>query len=291
MTTLSKPAPSAQPKADGMPKQMLNPAKARRKGWILGLFAFLLAGAAGTLATSYLNRIEAELGVKQQVVVAAKVISAQQLITPDMLTIKELPVKYTAPTYIQNIGDLADNLTVAKIDISPGEYIQQNMVAKNAGLSKGMVPIVVDVNAKTSSGNSVRQGNYVDILISYKDEQDRPTTRYLLQKVKVLAVDNLLPQQGGTGDDTYLPAGSSGSVRLKPTRNVTLEVTKQQAALVTFADNYAGEMRLIVRRPDDQEIANIEPVHILAPAEDFKGGGSDEAMPEADGQPAVKLGR
>jgi Flp pilus assembly protein CpaB len=266
----------ALPQSTPAPKPVIDPAKSRRKGWILSLAAFILASLAGTLAARHLGQLEAELGAKQQIVVAAKVIPAQAVITPDMVTIQELPVKYMAPTYFQNIADVVDGETTAKIDISPGEYIQQNMVAQNAGLDKGMVPITIDVSPKTSSNNSVRQGNYVDILISYKDEQKRPTTRYLLQKIKVLAVDNLLPAQGGSGDDTYLPAGSEGEVRLRQTRYVTLEVTKEQAVLVTYADNFAGELRLIIRRPDDQATPNIPAVHFIGGDEDYKGGGEDD---------------
>jgi Flp pilus assembly protein CpaB len=278
--SVSLPQKSAVPPAKqtpAQPKQVVDPGKARRKGWILSLAAAILSMLAGTMATSYLNGIQAELGVMQPVVVAAQVIPAQALITPDMLTIMEMPVKYVAPTYIQHIGDLANGETVAKIDISPGEYIQQNMVALNAGLEKGMVPVTIDVNAKTSANSSVRQGNYVDILVSYKDEQSRPTTRYLMQKVKVLAVDNLLPAQGGTGDDTFLPAGSTGSVRIRQTRNVTLEVTKEQAALLTFADNFANELRLIIRRPDDEDLPNIEPVHFIGVNDEYKGGSLEES--------------
>lgn len=258
------------------PKQVVDPGKARRAGWMLSLAAGIVAILAGIMATMYVQGMEAELGITQPVVVAARVIPAQTLITPGMLKTVELPVKYTSPTYIQSVGDLADGVTTSKIDISPGEYIQQNMVAKNASLEKGMVPITIDVNPKTTANNSVRQGNYVDVLISYKDEEGRPTTKYLLQQIKVLAVDNLLPQQGGTGDDTYLPAGSEGSVQVKSTKFVTLELTKEQAVLVTYADNFAGEMRLVIRRPDDQEILNIEPVHFIAGDEAYKGGLEDE---------------
>lgn len=272
--------PGEQPAA--APKQVVNPRKARRTGWILSLAAFIMALAAGTMATRYLNQMEAEIGTTQQIVVAARVIPAGSLVTPDMLGMKELPVKYLAPTYLLSVRDIADGQTTTKIDISPGEFIQQNMVTKNSGLDQGMVPITIGVNQKTSAGNSVRQGNFVDILVSYKDDDGKPTTKYLLQRVKVLAVDNLLPAQGGSGSETYLPAGSSGQVRIRPTRFVTLEATKEQAAQITYAENFANELRLVIRRFDDTETPNVDPVHFIGTDDAFRGGSDQDAMNAPD---------
>ena len=245
------------------PKQVVDPGKTRRKGWILSLIAGVLAILAGVAASMYLNQLAAEIGTTQQVVVAAEVIPARALVTPDMLTVKELPVKYLAPTYFLNMGDIADGRTTAMINISPGEYIQQNMVNKNSGLEDGKQAVTIGVNQITSVGNSVRQGNFVDIIVSYQSKQNEPTTEVLLQNVKILAVNNLLPANGGTGGTTYLPAGSTGRTRLASTQFVTLELTKEEVLLVTHAENFADELRLVIRRLDDKSTPNIDPVHLF----------------------------
>jgi pilus assembly protein CpaB len=252
-----------QPGRAAPPKQVVDPGKVRRKGWLLSAAAGILATIAGLAFFLYLGQLEAEIGVKQPVVVAAKAIPARALITPDMLTTVDLPVKYMAPSYFLSIADLTDGTTTALINIAPGEYVQQNMVSKNAGLEPGRRAVAIAVDSVTSVGNSVRQGNYVDVIVSYVDLKGRRRTEVLLQNVKVLAVDTLLPAQGGTGGQTYLPAGVNGEVKLAPTTVATLELTPEDALKITHAANYATELRLMIRRLDDQAAPNVPPAEFI----------------------------
>jgi pilus assembly protein CpaB len=260
---MSIAVPQPQQGAAPQPRQVVDPRKTRRKGWIMSMAAVVLALIAGGAASVYLGQLEAEIGIKQAVVVAAQPIPARALITPDMLTTVELPVKYLAPSYILSTADLVDGETTALINISPGEYLQQNMVSRNAGLDSGKRAISIAVDTVTSVGNSVRQGNYVDIVVSYTDTNGQPKTELLLQNVKVLAVDNLLPAQGGTGGQTYLPAGFDGTVKLAPTTVATLELTPEEALAVTHAANYSRELRLLIRRLDDQALPNVPPAEYI----------------------------
>ncbi|HEU4323505.1 MAG TPA: Flp pilus assembly protein CpaB [Roseiflexaceae bacterium] len=262
-----------QPGAASPPKQIVDPGKTRRRGWVLSLVAGVLATIAGSAFFMYLNQYEAEIGVKQPVVVAAKAIPARALITPDMLTTTELPVKYLPPSYLLNQQDLLDGQTTALINIAPGEYVQQNMVSRNSGLEPGRRAVSVAIDPITSVGNSVRQGNFVDVLVSYTDPQGRARTEVLLQNVKVLAVDALLPAQGGTGGQTYLPAGIDGQVKLAPSTVATLELSPEEAVRVTHAANFAKELRLVIRRLDEQGTPNIAPA-------DFIGGGRAQGVPQ-----------
>lgn len=257
------PYPQQGQRTAAPPRQVIDPGKERRKGWLMTLVAAVIATLVGTLFFVYLNQLEAEIGLKQPVVVAAKAIPARALITPDMLKTVEMPVKYLPPSYILDPTDLLDGNTTALINIAPGEYIQQNMVSRNSGLEPGRRAVSIAVDSVTSVGNSVRQGNFVDIVVSYVDKDGNLRTELLLQNVKVLAVDTLLPAQGGTGGQTYLPAGVTGEVKLAPTTVVTLELTPEEALRVVHAANFAEELRLMIRRLDDQSAPAIEPVHFI----------------------------
>lgn len=261
--SISLPQPQGATQTPAPPKQVVDPGRTRRKGWLMSAVAGIIATVAGMAFFLYLGQLEAEVGLKQTVVVAAKPIPARALITPDMLTTQELPVKYLTPSYLLNTQDLLDGNTTALINIAPGEYVQQNMVSRNSGLEPGKRAVSIAVDTVTSVGNSVRQGNYVDIIVSYADPQGRPTTQVLLQNIKVLAVDTLLPAQGGTGGQTYLPAGVEGEVKLAPTTVATLELTPEQALQVTHAANFARELRLIIRRLDEKGTPNIDPAQFI----------------------------
>ncbi|NJM05288.1 hypothetical protein HC891_02190 [Candidatus Gracilibacteria bacterium] len=54
------------------PRPVVDPSKIRRKGWIMSIAAALLAMLAGIAISSYLAQLEAEIGIKQAVIVAAK---------------------------------------------------------------------------------------------------------------------------------------------------------------------------------------------------------------------------
>jgi pilus assembly protein CpaB len=257
------PYPQQSQRAAAPLRQVVDPGKERRKGWMMTLVAAVIATLAGTMFFIYLNQLEAEIGLKQPVVVAAKAIPARALITPDMLKTVEMPIKYLPPSYILNPTDLLDGNTTALINIAPGEYIQQNMVSHNAGLEPGKRAVSIAVDSVTSVGNSVRQGNFVDIIVSYIDKDGNYRTEVLLQNVKVLAVDTLLPAQGGTGGQTYLPAGVTGEVKLAPTTVATLELSPEEALKVVHAANFAEELRLMIRRLDDQSAPVIEPVNFI----------------------------
>lgn len=260
-------------------KQVVDPGKVRRKGWMLSAAAGILATVAGLAFFMYLGQLEAEIGIKQSVVVAAEPIPARALITPDMLTTVELPVKYLAPSYILSIADLSDGNTTSLINIAPGEYVQQNMISKNAGLEPGQRAVSIAVDGVTSVGNSVRQGNYVDLIVSYADIKGQLKTEVLLQKIKVLAVDTLLPAQGGTGGQTYLPAGVDGTLKLAPTTIVTLDLAPDEALKVTHAANYATELRLMIRRLDDQAAPNVPPAQFIGDDAGFNAPGNTDTVP------------
>jgi pilus assembly protein CpaB len=171
-------------------------------------------------------------------------------------------VKYLPSSYILNTADLTDGNTTALINIAPGEYLQQNMISRDSGLELGFRAVSVAVDSVTSVGSSVRPGNYVDILISYEDPQGQVKTEFLLQNIKVLAVDNLLPAQGDIEGQTYLPAGAEG-LKLAPTKIATLELTPEQAVQLTHAANYADELRLVIRRLDDDSTPRVDPARFI----------------------------
>lgn len=221
--------------------------RARRRGLILLLIAGGLAAITGVLFFNYLEGLRREVGDTTEVVVAAQDITARSLITRDMLATSTIPVRYFHDLYVVDPSELAGQM-VALVDISEGEILQRNVVHSNAGLEPNMRAVSMAVNQVTSVGGNVRPGNRVDVIVSFTPpgEDSEPVTMVLLQDVEVLAVSSLLPPVEAGGPARFLPTGE-----ILSDATVTFALTPQDALRLTYMSNFAEEVRLMIRRLDD----------------------------------------
>jgi pilus assembly protein CpaB len=174
--------------------------------------------------------------------------------------------------------DLTDN-AVALIDLVKGDLIQADSVDKNAGLMPNMRAVSIAVNRVQSVGGSVRPGNRVDVLVSYvkKDEEqemgtEQDVTEILFQDVQVLAVSFLAPaeEEGIEGEEEEGVATSErpGPARFMPSgelmdeATVTLALPLEDAVKLTYMANFGQEVRLVIRRFEERETPEVEPVTI-----------------------------
>jgi Flp pilus assembly protein CpaB len=240
-----------------------SPGTIRRRGWLFSISAVVIAIIAGIGHFIYLNNLERQIGHRVPVVVAATTISARTVFSEEMLKVIELPESSLpeAPDRpFIDPGELLDGNTTALINIMPGQQIQPNMVSSNL-IKPGYRAVSIAVDPVTSTGGSVRTGNYVDIVRSFVDAQECSTTEFLLQNVLVLDVntDALAPDLGG--GIPFLPNSAEGEIELTPTIIVTLELDQEDALKLIHAENFAAELRLIVRRVDEMGEPAIAPVH------------------------------
>jgi len=175
--------------------------------------------------------------------------------------------------------DLTDN-SVALIDFIEGDLIQTDGVDKNAGLMPNMRAVSISVNRVQSVGGSVRPGNHVDVLVSYMQEGEEQevgtereaVTEVLFQDVQVLAVSFLTPaeEEGGGEEEEEGTAGSEGpgparfmpSGELMDEATVTLALPLEDAVKLTYMANFGQEVRLVIRRFEERETPDVEPVTV-----------------------------
>jgi pilus assembly protein CpaB len=239
-----------------------SPGTIRRRGWLLSVAAIAIALIAGIGHFAYLNDLEREIGHRISVVVAAEPIPARTVITAEMLKVVEMPEAFLpeAPNRpFLDMSELLDGNTTALIDITPDQPIQQNMVSGNL-VEPGQRAVSIAIDPVTSTGNSVRPGNYVDVVRSFVDDQDCAVSEFLLQNVRVLAVNTDVLAPDLAGGLPYLPDSTEGEVELVPSMIVTLELDQADTLKLVHADNFATELRLIIRRVDDSGEPNIVPV-------------------------------
>jgi Flp pilus assembly protein CpaB len=276
----------------------------RRSVVFLGI-AVLLALVAGAIFANTMVQLQRDLQETEQVVVAKRDIRAGALITPEMIEIRMTAPKYAYGSYFKSLEDivgplkrdqfgdfvkdesgnvvdrdLTDN-AVALIDFVEGDLIQTDGVDKNAGLMPNMRAVSISVNRVQSVGGSVRAGNRVDILVSYKKEveggetgiKQEPVTEVLFQDVQVLAVSLLAStEEAGAGEvgeeEGAVGVESSGQARFLPSgelmdeATVTLALPLEDAVKLTYMASFGQEVRLVIRRLDEREAPEIPPVTV-----------------------------
>lgn len=233
----------------------------KRSGRILTAIAFVIAVIFGILAFTYFNNLERAIGDVVPVVVALQDIPARTLIRSDLVEEVEIPRKFVHDSYFFSVQDLAIGY-VAMVDIQAGQIIQRNMVDANAGLDPGFRAVAIAADQVANVGGNVRPGNRVDVVVSFGEtESTNQQTRVLLQDVKVLAVNSLLPAGGedlpsGIGTNRFLPTG-----QLIKDSIITLALKPEDAIRLTYVANFGSEVRLMIRRLDEPADSRpVEPV-------------------------------
>lgn len=226
---------------------------------IIALVAALLAIVGMfTVLTSSQQKSSAEAGATQDVVTAVQAIESGATLTEDMLTIKKVPVSEVLPG------------AVSTMENAVGQVVNQRMLAgeqivteKLGGsgltyrLPEGKRAFSIQVELEQGVAGLLLPGNEVDIMYSYSYavnndggvERQLVQTDYLLQKVKVCAVDQIYNTQNG--------GGTIGTVYA----TVTLELTPEQAIqveqVVTEMRKNDGNLRLTLRPQADESLSTV----------------------------------
>jgi len=155
--------------------------------------------------------------------------------------IQHMPIKYLPDGFLDDISKIEG--AVSKRDLVKGEVIlSHHFVEKQNGnilaslLDKNMRAVTVRVNDVVGVGGFLMPGNYVDILAAKRIERGRVNISTVLQRIKVLAVD-----QQANADESNNPV---------VVRSVTLGVTPAQAETLVKAKT-EGEIQLSLRNPSE----------------------------------------
>lgn len=238
--------------------------KNKRRSVILMIAAISIAVVAALIFYGRLSALEREIGDKVYVVVATQDIgAATRLITEGAGQNVELqlyPKKYAelhGVNYIFSLDDIGDS-TVALVDFRVGDIILRSGIDENAGLEPNMRAVALAVDRVQGAGGSIRPGNRVDVIASYKQGEDQePVTEILFQDVKVLAVSRLAsdiapPPSAEGAAETQPPARFMPTGELMDEATVTLALTLEDALKLAYMDNFGVDVRLVIRRLDEE---------------------------------------
>jgi pilus assembly protein CpaB len=212
----------------------------RNKSALMMIAVSVVMGLAAVVVAAQWLGQQSSLST-QKVVVAAREIHLGSPITSDMLRTVDWPRISVPDGTIQNEKDLDSR--VVRTNLQRGEPILQSRLAPlgtKGGLSsvinEGKRAITVKVNEVIGVAGFALPGNQVDVIVSTKDEADKPVSKIVLERILVLAV-----AQEANRDET----------KPKVVSAVTLEVSPEQAEKLDLARS-VGSLSLALRNQLDK---------------------------------------
>lgn len=174
-------------------------------------------------------------------------------ITEDDLYAVAVPIDMLADTVYRSPEHVVGRIPRERI--LGDEFVREERLADadegiglNAIIPRGQRAISININDGNALSGHLAPGNYVDLLVTIRDADDRDSryTRTLLQAVYVLAVNNR--KGAGNYDEEDPEAEREAARRHRP--SVTLAVTPEQAQEVAHGADQ-GEITLTLRSMQD----------------------------------------
>jgi pilus assembly protein CpaB len=211
---------------------------------VMLVIAVLLGLVAVGIAVQWLGD---KRGVGQKVAVATRDLQPGTELTASAVTTIDWPAGETPSGAFNNPAELEGR--VLKTVMARGEPVLESKLAPvgtKGGLSSVIDPgkraITVRVNEVVGVAGFALPGNYVDILVNTQDEQQKPVSKIVLEKILVLAV-----AQEATRDET----------KPKVVDAVTLEVTPDEAEILDLARSIGNLLGVVNLQLDQETIQTV----------------------------------
>ncbi|MEM8748753.1 MAG: Flp pilus assembly protein CpaB [Pseudomonadota bacterium] len=137
--------------------------------------------------------------------------------------------------------------TIARSTFFAGEPIrEEKIVRSDSGYLSAILPagkraVAVRVDAKTSAGGFILPNDHVDVIMSFRNEDDEWITDTILQNIRVLAIDQVIEEQEGD--------------KAKVGDTVTLELNSEQVEIITEAAQISNnKLTLALRSVEDTQV-------------------------------------
>ena len=213
----------------------------RTRGLALLGTAAACAGLAASSVNRYANDVSAQVGPLVTVVVAREELKRGTMLTADTasrgLEVRRVPARYAPPQALTAISDAVGYRLTA--GLHRGAYLVGGMLAlggKGRSGNPGGRTVEIAVAGAGSLADALQPGAHVDVLIT-SDRGGGPGRTYLaLQDAELIA---------------FASAGGAGGGET-PGATAALSVSLRQAVLLTAAQNFARELRLVPRSEGDR---------------------------------------
>lgn len=196
---------------------------------ILFIVAIILGLVTTFFFVKYMNQFEEVSAVNENLtdVIVSKVpIKKNQVITSEMLEIKQVPILSLHPQTVKQTEDVIGKYALADIEIGEvllshrfmSEKEESELVSRK--VREGYRAASIGVNMVQSVSNLIEPEDYVDVLHTIPENGDRPAiTTIVLEKVRVLAVGRRMIEVDS--ENPYVEY-SSLTIEIKPEERVKL---------------------------------------------------------------------
>jgi pilus assembly protein CpaB len=216
---------------------------------LLGV-AGICAGLAASMVSGYAHDVRAQVGPLAPVLVARTVVPSGRQFTPSnipkYLTARRVPARFVPAGSLRLVRDVVG--LHSRVSIPAGSYLSPALLAERServarqrggGFSDTRV-VEVAVEGAAALEDALRPGARVDVLITSDRGPNAPRTYLALQRIELVRLE-----PSGTGDES----GDDGAKAM-----ASLRVTLRQAVLLTAAENFARELRLVPRPSGEQRL-------------------------------------
>ena len=222
----------------------------RTRGLALLGAAAACAGLAASSVSRYTNDVRAQVGPLVPVLEAGTRLRAGSPITAESVArgfeVSHVPARYAPPGALTSASE-AVGYRLA-VNLEPGDYVTARSLlagGRRDNASRGGRTVEVAVAGAASLGDSLQPGTRVDVLITTDRGAGPGRTYVALQDAELVAFSGGASGPGEAGRTT-----------------AALRVSLRQAVLLTAAQNFARELRLVPRPEGDRE--RLGPVAVSA---------------------------
>jgi pilus assembly protein CpaB len=212
--------------------------------------AAVCGGLASSIVSGYARDVRAQVGPLTPVLVVRTPVPRSRLFTPANVSryvaARRVPVRFVPPRSFRFASDLVGLRSLTAIPV--GSYLSEGQLAdasqrRSPGrlVSPGRRRVVeVPVAGTASFQNELRPGSRVDVLVTSERGAGAARTYLALQRIELAGFRPGL--SGEASADESRPSLAS------------LRVTLRQAVLLTAAENFAREIRIVPRAPGEDRL-------------------------------------
>ncbi len=217
-----------------------------------GIAAVLALNLTSSQSQQHQPVAQNEPPVNKQVLVASKDIAMGTTLNAGLVTWQDWPNTGVSDKFIVRSSSTegADQITgaIARASFYQGEpIVDAKLVRSDQGfmsaiLPEGMRAVATKISAATSAGGFILPNDRVDVIMTrHAEDSDITTNKFItetvLHNVRVLAIDQTIEDQNGE--------------KVVVGQTATLELSPQQAEILTVAEQMSDKLTLALRSIED----------------------------------------